>query len=132
DYGGRGIGVCQEWRRSFLLFATWAQSTGYRDDLQIDRVDNSQDYSPANCRWVTAQENQRNSRQNHLLTAFAETKPLVCWIEDSRCVVGYSTLRMRILRGWLPELALTTKRKWSRGKDATQNDTIARTKGVVP
>jgi hypothetical protein len=58
-YGGRGIGICEEWRK-FETFAAWALSNGYRDDLQIDRTDNEQGYSPANCRFVTAKENMAN------------------------------------------------------------------------
>lgn len=58
-YGGRGIAVCAEWQK-FEPFASWALANGYRDDLQIDRIDNSQGYYPANCRFVTAAENMAN------------------------------------------------------------------------
>jgi hypothetical protein len=39
-YGGRGITVCQEWRRNFTAFRDWALSHGYADNLSIDRIDN--------------------------------------------------------------------------------------------
>ena len=61
-YGGRGITVCQEWRDSFRAFKQWALQNQYRDGLQLDRIDNDQGYSPENCRFVTASENQRNKR----------------------------------------------------------------------
>lgn len=65
-YGARGIGVCPEWIDSFQSFCSWALRNGYRDDLQIDRIDNNADYCPENCRWVTAAENSRNCRNNVL------------------------------------------------------------------
>lgn len=62
QYGGRGIRVCEEWKRSFDSFRAWAARNGYQSGLQIDRIDNDKGYCPANCRFVTSQENQRNKR----------------------------------------------------------------------
>lgn len=61
-YGGRGIGICEEWLYSFDTFADWALSHGYRNDLSIDRIDNNGDYCPKNCRWVTMNEQVHNQR----------------------------------------------------------------------
>ena len=38
-------------------------ANGYEDGLTIDRIDNTQGYSPLNCRWVdyTTQENNRTN-----------------------------------------------------------------------
>jgi len=65
-YGGRGIGVCDEWR-DLQAFTAWAKSNGYADGLQIDRIDNDRGYSPLNCRWVTPAENSR-TRSSTILT----------------------------------------------------------------
>jgi hypothetical protein len=56
-YGGRGISVCSEWRSSFASFQAWSLSSGYSDDLTIDRIDNDGNYNPSNCRWLTKHDN---------------------------------------------------------------------------
>lgn len=109
-YGGRGIRVCAEWRQ-FEPFLEWAMSSGYRPGLQIDRRDNDGDYEPANCRWVTDSENKRNTSQNHMLTAFGETKCLTDWSLDARCSVTPSTIRVRLQNGMDPETAVSMPRQ---------------------
>lgn len=61
-YGGRGIKVCEEWRGfdNFMNFYNWAMNNGYKEDLQLDRIDPNSDYGPNNCRWATATMNAQN------------------------------------------------------------------------
>ncbi|WP_157129869.1 AP2 domain-containing protein [Burkholderia pseudomallei] len=61
NYGGRGIGVCTEWRESFDAFFA---EVGLRpsDDHELDREENDKDYMPGNVRWVIRPENQKNRR----------------------------------------------------------------------
>lgn len=61
DYGGRGITVCGEWRKSFQAFYDWSQSHGYEKGLEIDRADNESGYRPDNCRWITQIRNINNT-----------------------------------------------------------------------
>lgn len=58
-YGGRGIKVCDEWRKNPAAFVEWAQANGYVSGLEIDRIDNDGDYEPGNCRFIPHVTNSR-------------------------------------------------------------------------
>lgn len=64
-YGERGISVCDEWadtNEGIKSFIEWSESHGYKEGLQIDRIDNDKGYSPDNCRWVDVAMNNFNRR----------------------------------------------------------------------
>ena len=61
NYGGRGIAVCDRWLESFENFYNDVIG-GYKKGLQLDRIDNDGNYEPSNCRWVTRNQNQMNTR----------------------------------------------------------------------
>ena len=60
-YGLKGIKLCKKWLKNPKLFIKWGTLNGYRQGLQIDRIDNDKNYEPINCRFVTAKQNIRNS-----------------------------------------------------------------------
>jgi len=105
DYGGRGITVCPEWH-DFVLFRDWALANGWEKGLSLDRIDNDGNYESSNCHWVTQKEQQRNRRNNHLITFDGKTQTMVEWAEEAG--ISYLTLCSRINRyHWPIERILT-------------------------
>jgi hypothetical protein len=73
NYGGIGVGVCEEWRNDFVPFMNWALANGYTDKLSIDRIDPFGDYEPSNCRWADSKTQFENTRKN----AFKRLQPIL-------------------------------------------------------
>lgn len=66
DYGGKGIGICEDWLNNPKSFEDWAISHGYENDLTIDRIDSNKNYCPDNCQWITLEENSRRANANFI------------------------------------------------------------------
>lgn len=105
NYGGRGISVCDTWKDDFTVFY---KDMGPRPSSKhtIERKDNNSNYCKDNCEWATRKQQNRNKRNNILLTYNNETKTIVEWSEILN--IHYRTLNNRINRGWSTERALTT------------------------
>lgn len=85
-YGGRGIAYCEEWEK-FESFMEWALSSGYSDNLTLERIDNDGDYCPQNCCWATQTEQAYNKKHTPNKTGFKGIHP------SKRCaggeIIGY-------------------------------------------
>lgn len=108
-YGGRGIMVCDRWREDFANFFEDMGKSG--PGLSLDRIDNSGNYEPGNCRWTTRDVQGRNRRGLNLLTHLGETLPLSEWA--TRTGMPENTIRSRLKRGWSDERTLTEPVGWN-------------------
>lgn len=105
-YGARGISVCERWHSFEQFFADiepiWASG------LQIDRVDTYGNYEIDNVRFITAKENQRNRRDNTLVTIDGVTRCISEWAEIAG--IKATLFQQRITRDNMdPKQALTYK-----------------------
>lgn len=78
-YGGRGIAVCEEWRKSSFRFYLWfvsnlkgVLSRGVPvERIDVDRVDENGDYSPENCILLTHRDNVTKAIRRNALGRFS-------------------------------------------------------------
>lgn len=91
-YGGRGITVCEAWRKDFAAFIA---DMGPRPSSKhsIDRINTNGGYSPDNCRWATALEQVRNRRT----TVRIDGIPLAALTAAGS--VKYATAHKRLMDG---------------------------------
>lgn len=106
-YGGRGIAMNHEWAESFEAFLAGVGPVP-SGNLSLDRKDNNGDYDIGNVRWVTMKVQNRNRRDNRLITHQGQTKTLAEWAEVAG--LSHQTLFHRLGKlGWPVEKALTHK-----------------------
>lgn len=104
NYGGRGITVCCEWRRSFEAFYMDMGDSPF-NGASLDRIDVNGHYNKDNCRWATPSKQAKNRRGAMYLTYKGETLHVSEWAEKTG--VSLSALKTRKLRGWSDVDALT-------------------------
>jgi hypothetical protein len=111
-YHDKGIRVCERWHD----FASFYADMGERPaGLTLERIDNTGNYEPGNCRWATTIEQGRNKSNSRLVTYQGKTQCVSAWAEETG--IKEITLWFRINKGWPLERALTkpaTKGGWPR------------------
>lgn len=98
--------MCLDWEADFVSFYDWCYANGYKEGLQIDRIDTNGDYCPENCRWVSKITQANNTRRNVYITMNGQTKTMAQWCKDLG--LNYHSVQTRTFKGWDPVLALTT------------------------
>lgn len=93
-YGGRGIKVCDRWMELMPLgFENFIADMGNcPNGYSLERVDNSGDYSPDNCKWASNIAQSRNKRNNRVVVINKVSKPLCEWADEFNC----STHRVKV------------------------------------
>lgn len=104
QYGGRGITVCERWKSFEAFFGDMGDANG----MTLDRVDVNGPYSPENCRWTSWKVQQRNRRNNRLLTFDGITMCSAEWADKTG--LSQSMINLRLKRGWTIEQTLTVQK----------------------
>lgn len=96
NYGAKGIEVCSEWH-DLTNFYRWAISSGYSDELSLDRKNVNGNYEPSNCKWSTIREQSVNKRNSVWVEFEGKLQPLIDVAAKTH--ISYSTLYGRLKRG---------------------------------
>jgi hypothetical protein len=106
-YGARSIGVCDEWRASYVSFESWAIANGWQEsaDLTITRLDPSGPFCPENCVIVGRKQLRKASRRANRKLAY---RGFTMSIREWAVVRGipYWEILARLDEGMTPEQAL--------------------------
>lgn len=101
-YGGRGIGVSEEWYRNFETFLA---DMGERPEgTSLERRDNDGNYCKDNCYWATKEEQSRNTRQNRRIMVRGEE--MIVADAARRYGMTKNCLLLRLKRGMSPDDAI--------------------------
>lgn len=104
NYKDKGIRVCEKWL-TFLGFWDDMKNT-YKDNLTIDRIDNTKGYFKENCRWTSMVEQQNNRCNNHYLDFNGIKMTIANW--GRKLNINPNRIHLRIYRGWSVEKTLST------------------------
>lgn len=103
NYGGRGITVCKRWLDSFDDF--FSDMGTCPDGYTLDRVKNSGNYEPGNCKWNDYYGQGANKRNNVFLTHNEKQQTISQWARELG--MPLSTIQGRLRRGLSVDKCLT-------------------------
>lgn len=108
-----GITLCTEWLNSFDTFKSWALENGYTKTLTIDRKDNSEGYTPENCRWVPQTTQCQNQNKKSTNTS------------------GYTGIQYDKLRSKWKAVLQADKVSWMKRFDTLEDALAARNNKII-
>lgn len=104
-YGGRGIKICDDWN-DYGIFFEWAMKNNYKEGLSIERIDVNGNYCPENCKWITMEEQHKNTTRTRIIEYDGKKMSLSDWARYKK--IDKVTLYNRLERGWSIDKALNT------------------------
>lgn len=105
-YGGKGIQVCDAWRKFENFYNDMGDAPAF---LSIDRIDGTKGYYKDNCRWANSKQQANNKSSNRMITYDGKTQTLSSWAAEINILPN--TLVYRLKRGWEISRALTKKQQ---------------------
>ena len=111
-YHGKGVQVCKRWSESFEAFLS-DMGTPKRGQ-SIDRIDNSGNYEPGNCRWTDSKTQCRNRSNNVFVENQGEVMTVAEYAERSGMSWSGANKKSKregfyLGRGYLNELGVFVK-----------------------
>lgn len=104
NYQKWGIKVCDRWLHSFEKFLSDMGAIP-GEDYSIERIDNTKDYCPENCKWIPFKEQMKNRSNVPIYTYNGESHCLKEWARILNIKVDL--LRGRIRKGLSFEEAIS-------------------------
>jgi len=102
-YGGRGITVCERWRKGYEFFLEDMGTPPI--GLTLERNDVNGEYSKENCRWTTTIEQANNKRNSAFIEFNGKKQTVIQWARELGIKAG--TIYFRRQRGYSAEAALS-------------------------
>lgn len=95
-YGGRGITVCERWRKYENFLADMGRRPAKY--YSLDRIDNDGNYEPSNCRWATPYQQVSNKSSNVNLELDGVSMNVAQW--SRKTGISVQNIRYRLRAGW--------------------------------
>lgn len=97
NYGGRGISLCERWKKSFQNFYN---DMGKKPALKssIERKNNHGNYCPSNCVWADRVEQANNNRHNRVIKWNGIKKTASQWALHLK--INPQIIYQRLHRNW--------------------------------
>lgn len=89
-YGGKGITYTPEWETFDRFYVD--MNEGFKENLELDRIDVTKGYYKENCRWVTHSENNYNK---NIQSNNTSGKTGVCWKPKNNKWLAYITINRK-------------------------------------
>ena len=97
------VSICSRWNDFKNFFADMGDRP---EGHTIERINNSGDYEPSNCKWATQLEQAQNTSQTKLVAINGRTHSINEWCRIQG--IGYHLVKQRVKRGMSIEDSILT------------------------